>query len=170
MFVFPHTFPLLCKFTFPIFRQLYGFLLHPKYLRNPWSWKACVFLCFSCSIEIHFSYVWGVGWISVSPILFEKPITFKCLFFPILFSFNENSLFPCFGNCTDFCFTRNVEETQKFEILRYSAPFYLASNRNPYNSESMGKLNCHCKGNGRENKNISSFWVSWTFRVKQKSI
>ena len=84
----------------------------------------------------------------------------KCLCFPMLFLYYRNPLFLYFGNYMDFCFTRNVEETQKFEILRYSAPFCFASNRNPYNSESMGKLNCHCKGNVRENKNISSFWVS----------
>ena len=160
MFVFPHTFLLLCKFTFPIFRQLYGFLLHPKYLRNPWSWKACVFLCFSCTIEIYFSYVWGVGWISVSPILFEKPITFKCLFFPYfsrsmrihfshvlgivliseifkkpitleclcfptLFPYYGSSLFPCFGNYMDFCFTRNVQETQNLEMFLFSRTFPL---------------------------------------------
>ena len=35
LFVFSHTFPLLWEITFPIFWELYGFLLHPKYLRNP---------------------------------------------------------------------------------------------------------------------------------------
>ena len=34
-FVFSHTFPLLWEITFRIFWELYGFLLHPKYLRNP---------------------------------------------------------------------------------------------------------------------------------------
>ena len=34
MFVFSHIFPLLWEFTFPIFWELHGFLLHPKYLRN----------------------------------------------------------------------------------------------------------------------------------------
>ena len=32
---FPHTFPVLWEFTFPMFWELYGFLLHPKYVRNP---------------------------------------------------------------------------------------------------------------------------------------
>ena len=35
MFVFSHTFSILWEFTFPIFWELYGFLLHPKYFRNP---------------------------------------------------------------------------------------------------------------------------------------
>ena len=32
---FSHTFSILWEFTFPIFWELYGFLLHPKYFRNP---------------------------------------------------------------------------------------------------------------------------------------
>ena len=34
MFVFSHNFPVLWKSTLPMFWELYGFLLHPKYLRN----------------------------------------------------------------------------------------------------------------------------------------
>ena len=33
--VFSHAFPVLWKSTFPVFLELYGFVLHPKYLRNP---------------------------------------------------------------------------------------------------------------------------------------
>ena len=33
--LFSHTFPVLWEFTFTILWELYGFLLHPKYLRNP---------------------------------------------------------------------------------------------------------------------------------------
>ena len=33
--VFFHTFPVLFKFTFPIFWELYGFVLPPKFLKNP---------------------------------------------------------------------------------------------------------------------------------------
>ena len=43
MFVFSYIFPLLWEFTFPIFWELYGFLLHPKYLRNPLLWNVCFF-------------------------------------------------------------------------------------------------------------------------------
>ena len=43
MFVFSHIFSLLWEFTFPIFWELYGFLLHPKYFRNPTLWNVCFF-------------------------------------------------------------------------------------------------------------------------------
>ena len=36
-------FSLLWDFTFPIFWELYGFALHPKYLRNPLLWNVCIF-------------------------------------------------------------------------------------------------------------------------------
>ena len=69
-FLFSHIFPLLWEFTFLIFWELYGFLLHPKYFRNPTLWNVC--------------------------------------FFSILFPYYGNSLSPCFGNCMDFCFIRNI--------------------------------------------------------------
>ena len=69
-FLFSHIFPLLWELTFLIFWELYGFLLHPKYLRNPTLWNVC--------------------------------------FFSILFPYYGNSLSPCFGNCMDFCFIRNI--------------------------------------------------------------
>ena len=37
MCAFSHIFSLLWEFTFPIFWELYGFLLHPKHLRNPFT-------------------------------------------------------------------------------------------------------------------------------------
>ena len=43
MFLFSHIFPLLCEFTFTIFWELYGFLLHPKYIRDPTLWNVCFF-------------------------------------------------------------------------------------------------------------------------------
>ena len=70
MFVYSHIFSLLWEFTFSIFWELYGFLLHPKYLRNPTFRNIC--------------------------------------FFPIHFLYYENSLFPYFGNCMDFCFIRSI--------------------------------------------------------------
>ena len=134
--MFSLTFPVLCKFTFPIFWELYGFLLHPKYLRNPLLWNVCVFPYFpftmgftfpyfgnfmgfyftqntsqtqhfgmlaffpyfSRIMGIHFYHTLGIVWISASSEIFKKPINFKCLCFPILFPYNGNSLFPCFGN------------------------------------------------------------------------
>ena len=43
MFVFSHIFSSLWEFTFPIFWELYGFLLHPNYFRNPTIWNVCFF-------------------------------------------------------------------------------------------------------------------------------
>ena len=70
MFVFSHIFSLPWEFTFSIFWELYGFLLHSKQLRNPLLWNVC--------------------------------------FFPIRFPYYWNSLFPCSGNCMDFCFIRTI--------------------------------------------------------------
>ena len=123
MFVFSHTFSILWEFTFPIFWELYGFLLHPKYLRNLLLWNVCVFPYFSLTIAIHFLHILGIVWISASLKIVEKPITLECLFFPILFPYYGNSLFPCFGNCMDFCFTRNILETHKFEMFVFSHTF-----------------------------------------------
>ena len=79
--VFSLTFPVLCKFTFPIFWELYGFLLHPKYLRNLLLWNVCVFPYFSLTMGIHFFHILGIVCISASLKLFEKPITLEYLFF-----------------------------------------------------------------------------------------
>ena len=81
MFVFSYIFSLLWEFTFPIFWELYGFLLHPKYLRNPLLWNVCVFPYFSLTMGIHFFHILGIVCISASLKLFEKPITLEYLFF-----------------------------------------------------------------------------------------
>ena len=57
-------------------------------------------------------------WIFASPEIFEKPVTLECFFF-IPFPYYENSLFPCFGNRLDFCFT----QTHKFEMSVFSHAF-----------------------------------------------
>ena len=80
--MFSLTFPVLCKFTFPIFWELYGFLLHPKYLRNLLLWNVCVFPYFSLTMGIHFFHILEIAWISASLKIVEKPITLECLFFP----------------------------------------------------------------------------------------
>ena len=59
MFVFSHIFPLLCELTFSIFWDLHGFLLHPKYLRNPLLWNVCFFPYFSRIMGIHFFSCFG---------------------------------------------------------------------------------------------------------------
>ena len=82
MFVFSHIFPLLWEFTYPIFWEFYGFLLHPKYLRNPSLWNVCVFPHFSCIMEIQFSHVLGTAWIFVSSAKISEALNFwnVCVF------------------------------------------------------------------------------------------
>ena len=118
--MFSLTFPVLCKFTFPIFWELYGFLLLPKYLRNPLLWNVCVFPYFSLTMEIHFFHILGIVWISASLKIVEKPTNLKCLYFFMLFMYNGNPLFPYFGNCMNFCIKRNISETLSFEMFVFS--------------------------------------------------
>ena len=91
IFVFSDIFPLLSEFTFPILWELYGFLLHPKYLRNPLLWNVC--------------------------------------FFPILFPYYGNPLFPCVETCIDFCFKQKIPETLNVEILVFPIFFPYFENR-----------------------------------------
>ena len=74
---------------------------------------------------IHFSHILGTVWISASPKIFEKPNTLECLCFRIFFLYNENTVFPCFGNCMDFCFKRKISETLNFEMFVFSHIFSL---------------------------------------------
>ena len=82
--VFSVTFSVLCQFTFPIFWELYGFLLHPKHLRNALLWNVRFFPYFSRIMGIHFFHVLEIVWISASSEIFKKLINLKCLCFPIL--------------------------------------------------------------------------------------
>ena len=124
IFVFSHIFSLLWEFTFPIFLEFYGFLLHPKYLRNPLSWNVCFFLILFRIMEFHFSHILGIVWISASSKVFKNTINLKCLCFPILFPDYGNPLFPCVGNCMDFCFKQKVPETFNFEMFMFSHIFF----------------------------------------------
>ena len=121
--LFSHTFSVLWEFTFPLFRELYEFLLHPKYLRN--FGMFAFFPYFFRIMGIHFSHVLGIVWISGSSRIFKKPINLKCLCFPILFPYYGNPLFPCFGNCMDFCFQQKIPETLNFEMIMFSHIFSL---------------------------------------------
>ena len=125
MFVFSHIFPLLWEFTFSIFWDLYGFLLHTKQLRNPLLWNVFFSPYYSRIMEIHFSQVLGIVWISASSKIFKKPINLKCLCFSILFPYNGNPLFPCFGNCMDFYIKQKISQTLNFEIFVFSHIFSL---------------------------------------------
>ena len=79
MFVFSPIFPLQWEFTFPIFWEWYGFLLHPKYFRNQHFGKFAFFPYFFRNMGIHFSHVLGIVWISASSKIFKKPINLKRL-------------------------------------------------------------------------------------------
>ena len=139
--VFSLTFPVLCKFTFPIFWELYGFLLLPKYLRNPLLWNVCVFPYFSRTNGIHFFNVLGIVWISASYEIFKKPINLKCFCFPILFPYNGNPLFPYFENCMDFCFKQKSPESLNIEMFVFSHIFpYYGEFTFPIISELYGFL------------------------------
>ena len=80
---------------------------------------------FSRIMEIHFSHILGTVWIFASSEIFKKPIHLKCLCFSILFPYNGNPLFPCVGNCMDFCFKQKIPETLNFEMLVFSRIFFL---------------------------------------------
>ena len=76
-------------------------------------------------MEIHFSQVLGIVWISALSEIFKKPINLKCLCFFMFFPYNGNPLFPCFGNCMDFCIKRKISETLNFEMFVFSHIFSL---------------------------------------------
>ena len=80
---------------------------------------------FSRIMEIHFSQVLGIVWISASSKIFKKPINLKCLCFSIPFSYNGNPLFSCFGNCMDFCIKRKIPESLNFEMFIFFHIFFL---------------------------------------------
>ena len=113
--VFSLTFSVLCKFTFLIFWELYGFLLHPKYLRNPLLWNVVFAHTFPVLLEFTFPMFWGE--------LYGFLLNLKCLCFPILFPYYGNPHFPCVGNCVDFCFKQKIPETLNFEMLVFSHIF-----------------------------------------------
>ena len=58
----------------------------------------CVSSYFSHTMEILFSHVLVTAWSSAPSEKYKKPLTLKCLCFPIFFPYYGNSLFPYFGN------------------------------------------------------------------------
>ena len=123
MFVFSHVFLILWEFTFPIFWELYGFLLHSKSLRNPLLQNVCFFShAFPVLWKFTFSQVLGILWISASSKIFRKPISLKCLCFSlqgfsILCQYNRNPFFPCFGNGMDFCIKQKIQKHLTLKCL-----------------------------------------------------
>ena len=52
----------------------------------------------------------------------------------------------------------NYGKTRTFQI--YWFPKYFGSNRNPYNSQNMGKVNSHNTARVSEKTNILNLWIS----------
>ena len=123
-----HSFPYYLLFL--VFSELYGFLLHAKYVRNPCLWME--YLCFAIifrTMGICFSHVLGTAWISVSCKRLKKSVILGYLCFPILFTYCGISLFsfPYFGNCVCLCFAQNMKESLDFGMFLFSHVFLIIS-------------------------------------------
>ena len=117
----PLTFECLC---FPIFIPYYGNSLSPCFgncmssqgkslqthiLGTTWISAEYFHVMGICTLPDIGDCLLGIAWTSASREMIKKPLTtLECLCFPIFFSYYGNSLFLCFGNCIDFCFTRNI--------------------------------------------------------------
>ena len=126
MFVFSHIFSLLWEFTFPIYWELYGFLLHPKHLRNfgmfaffphtfpvlweftfPMFWELYGFLLHPKFLRN--PYIWNVcAFLYFSRIIeiqfshvlaIPETLNFEMFMFSHIFPYSANSLFSYSGNC-----------------------------------------------------------------------
>ena len=58
-FCFPIIFPYYKEFNFPMFWKLYRFLLHVKYIRNPWLWNVLFSYTFVALLEFTFPMFLG---------------------------------------------------------------------------------------------------------------
>ena len=93
---------------------------------------------FSHIMGIHFSHVLGVVWISASSEIFKKPINLKYFCFPILFLYQDNPLFPHFGNCLDFCFKEKFQKPLTLKCLCFPIFFpYYGKSLFPYFGNCM---------------------------------
>ena len=82
-------------------------------------------------MRIHFSRILEIVWIDASHEICKKPIALEYLYFPIRFSYYENSVFSCYRNMGLY-FTRNrgvrnMQETQTFGIFVFSHNFPVLS-------------------------------------------
>ena len=127
---FPNNFlqniSMLWEFVHSQTLEIAQFPINLKSVKKSRSWElSCAFPHLFCNMGIHSSYASVIAWKSASRNILKKPLTLKCLCFPIFFPYCVNSLFPCFGNCMDFCFVRNIWETQNFGMLLFFHPFPL---------------------------------------------
>ena len=98
MRVLSNTFLILWELTFSMFLEVYGFLLHAKYLRSPYLWNVCVFPNFFRTMDDFFLHILGIVWISKSCEIYKKPLHLEYLYFPIRFPYYGNTFSPCFGD------------------------------------------------------------------------
>ena len=134
MFVFSHIFPVPWKSTFPMFWELYGFLLYLKYLRNLQFWNVCFPSYFFCNMGIRLSHV------SASPKIFKKLITLECLCFPMLFPHYGNSVVPCFRKSTHFCFILSILGSPSLGCLSHLCLSHIFSEIWEFTSSILRKL------------------------------
>ena len=124
MFVFSHIFFFTMGIHFFHILEIVWISASLKIVEK--LWNVCFFFpYFSRIMGIHASYVLGNVWISASSKIFKKPINLKRLCFPMLFPYHANALFPCVGNCMDFCFQQKIPETLNFEMFMFSHIFSL---------------------------------------------
>ena len=80
---------------------------NPRSMRQSGTWELSVFShTFSAIWEFAHRVVWELYGFLLHKYLATH--NFGMFFFPILLPYYGNSLIPCFGNCMDFCFTRNI--------------------------------------------------------------
>ena len=81
--VFSHTFSAIWEFAHRVVWELYGFLLHKKYLATH-NFGMFFFPYFFNTMGILSSHALEIAWISALREIFKKPLTFEC--FAISFS------------------------------------------------------------------------------------
>ena len=118
-------FPYYVNSLFPYFGNCMDFCFTQNISETQHYGMFAFFPYFSRIMGIHFSHVLGIVWIFASFKIFKKTINLKCFCFAILFPYNGNPLFPCFGNCMDFYIKQKISQTLNFEIFVFSHIFSL---------------------------------------------
>ena len=90
---FPNNFlkniSMLWEFVHSQTLEIAQFPINSKSVKKSRSWElSCAFPHLFCNMGIHSSYASGIAWKSASRNILKKPLTLKCLCFPIIFSFH----------------------------------------------------------------------------------
>ena len=148
--MFSHTFPVLCKFTFPIFWELLGFLLHPKHLRNHKSEMFVFPHTFPVLWQSTFSMFLELYGFLLHKKNFKKPLALKYLFshiFPLIWEFT----FPIFWEFYGFLLHPKYLRNPNFGLFGVF----------PYFSLTMGICFFHILG---------IVWISASIKIVEKPI